>query len=329
MKICFYSTREFDELDYIKECSREFGIDYVYTSEYPSPENVKLAEGCEAVSMTPCDFNGEMVEAFHRIGVKYLTARSIGYDHIDLAKAKELGMRVANVSYTANGVANYAIMLMLMCLRRFGHIVKRQEVQDYSLKGKLGRDISSCTVGIIGCGHIGTTVMRHLSGFGCRLLGYDLYQNDEVPKYGSYVPLEELLAQSDVISLHMNASDENEHLINAERIAAMKDGAILINTARGRLIDTDALIEGLENGKLGGAGLDVLEHEDGLYYYNRMGDVIVNHDMAILRSFPNVILSPHTAFYTGEDVSDMVKSNFESFAAFAKSSENAPHEILL
>lgn len=109
----------------------------------------------------------------------------------------------------------------------------------------------------------------------------------------------------------------------------MKDGAILINTARGRLVDTGALIAGLESGKLGGAGLDVLEHEDGLYYYNRMGDVIVNHDLAILRSFPNVILSPHTAFYTDEDVRDMVRSNFDSYAAFAENSEKAPHEIRL
>ena len=227
-------------------------------------------------------------------------------------------MKVANVDYPPNGVANFAIMLMLMSLRKAGHILKRGEAQDYSLKGKIGRDISGCTVGVIGTGRIGRTVLQHLSGFGCRLLAYDLYPNEDVKKIAEYVPLETLLKECDVITLHTNATAENHHLIDAKAIETMKPGAVIINTARGKLIDSDALIAGLESGKLGGAALDVLENENGLYYYNRMGDVIPNPELAALRSMPNVILTDHTAFYTEEDVESMVRGVLESAVAFEK-----------
>lgn len=327
MKICFYALREYDELDFCEKYKEEFKIDFVYTGEYPSKENAELACGCDAVSIIPCDMSEEMVEAFHQVGVKYITCRSIGYDHVAILKARSYGMRVSNVCYSPDGVANYAIMLMMMCTRRFNHILKRAELQDFSLKNKIGKDISSCTVGIIGTGKIGATVIKHLSGFSCKLLCYDPYENDSIKNMAQYVNMETLLAESDIISLHINATEENYHLIGKETIQKMKDGAIIINTARGKLIDSQALIEGIASGKLGGAGLDVLEDENGLYYYNCMGKVLVNSDMAILRSFPNVILSPHTAFYTVEVVADMVKGCFESVYAFEN---NIPthHEII-
>ena len=231
-------------------------------------------------------------------------------------RARELGMKVSNVDYPPNGVANFAIMLMLMSLRKAGHILKRGEVQDYSLKGKIGRDISSCTVGVIGTGRIGQTVLKHLSGFGCSLLAYDLYPNQEVKKIAEYVPLETLLAESDVITLHTNATEENHHLLDAAAFAKMKPGVTIVNTARGKLIDSDALLAALESGQVGAAGLDVLENENGLYYYNRMGDVIPNPELAVLRSMPNVILTDHTAFYTHEDVESMVRGVLESAVAF-------------
>lgn len=328
MKICFYALREFDELQFCNQFKKEYGIDFVYTSDYPTDDNIELARGCEAVSIIPCDMSEAVLKKFHDVGVKYITCRSIGFDHVDLKAAKELGMRVSNVSYPPDGVANYAIMLMMMCSRRFGHILKRAELQDYSLKNKIGRDISSSTIGIMGTGKIGSTVVRHLSGFGCRILVYDAYQNDEVKKYAEYVSLDKMLAESDIISLHMNANDENYHIISKDTIDKMKKGMIIVNTARGKLIDSSALIAGLESGKIGGAGLDVLENENGLYYYNRMGDVLSNTDMAVLRSFPNVILSPHTAFYTMEDVEDMVRGCFESFEAF-ENNKPTVHEVTI
>lgn len=316
MKICFYALREFDELHFCREMKEKYKIDFVYSTEYPNEKNISLATGCDGVSCTPCDMSAKVLKSFHDVGVKYILTRSIGYDHIDLKAARELGMKVDNVTYTPTGVADYAIMLMLASVRRLAHILKRAELQDYSLKNKLGRDFSVCTVGIMGTGKIGKTVLKHLSGFGCNLLAYDIYEDDEVKKYARYVSLNELLSQSDIISLHMNANEKNYHIIDMAAISKMKDGAYIINTARGKLIDSEALIHGIETGKLGGAALDVLEFENGLYYYNLMGEVMINPKLALLRSFPNVILTPHTAFYTAEDVREMVEGNFKSCYEF-------------
>ena len=269
------------------------------------------------MSTNPCEVRPEYLEAFARMGVKYLPCRSIGYDHLPLDAAKRLGLRVSHSHYPPEGVANYAIMLMLMATRKMNQIMLRAAVQDYSLPGKMGRDLSGCTVGVIGTGKIGSTVIRHLSAFGCKLLAYDLYPNDAVRAWADYVPLAELYARSDVITLHLNATPENHHLIDAAAIAQMKDGVLLVNTARGTLIDPQALVEGLESGKIGGAGLDVVEDETGLCYYDRRGEALANRELNLLRSFPNVIVSPHTAFYTDVNVASMVESAFEATAAFA------------
>lgn len=305
MKIFAYAMREFDEKGFFEKYSKELGCEYGYTTEYPNPDNVELARGYDAISATPCNLNADMLDRFYAVGVRYVATRSIGVDHIDLNHAKELGMGVCHVSYAPETVADYSIMLMLMCCRNICHILERSKVQDYTLKGKMGRDISDCTVGVIGAGQIGRTVIKHLSTFGCRILAYDLYPNEESAKTAEYVSLDELYAQSDIITLHAPATADNYHLLNAEAFAKMKDDVIVINTARGTLIDTAALIDAIENGKIGHAALDVLEQENGLYYANRMGDPIPNRDLAILRSFPNVILSPHTAFYTEKVVRDM------------------------
>ena len=315
MKICFYALRE-DELLFCHEMRNKYGVDFTYTAEYPNAENISLAEGCDGMSCTPCDMSRKVLESFRNAGVKYILTRSIGYDHIDRAAARELGLKVDTVSYTPTGVADYAIMLMLACVRRFAHILKRADLQDYSLKNKLGRDFSACTVGVMGTGRIGTTVIQHLSGFGCRILAYDVRENETAKKFAQYVDRDTIFAESDIITLHMNANDDNYHIINREAVGKMKDGAYIINTARGKLVDSDAIIWGIESGRLGGAALDVLENENGLYYYNMMGEVMMNRKLAILRSFPNVILSPHTAFYTAEDVRDMVEGNFRSCYEF-------------
>lgn len=305
MKIFAYALREFDEKEFFDQFSKEFNCEYGYTTEYPSPENVELARGYDAISATPCDLGADMLNLFYQAGVRYIATRSIGFDHIDLTRAKELGMGVAHVSYAPETVADYAIMLMLMCCRKIYPILERAKIQDYTLKGKMGRDLCDCTVGIIGTGQIGKTVIKHLSSFGCRLLAYDLYPNEECAKMAEYVSLEELYASSDIITLHTPSNAENYHMLSSPAFGQMKDDVIIINTARGALINTDALIDALTSGKVGYAALDVLENEDGLYYSNRIGDVIDNRTMAILRSFPNVILSPHTAFYTRKVVQDM------------------------
>ncbi|MBP3731295.1 MAG: D-lactate dehydrogenase VanH-A [Mailhella sp.] len=326
MKLFFYCLREFDELAFCRQFSRQLGIDFDYTTEYPSPKNYELVKGCEAVSVIPCDMSAPVLRSFCSLGVKYLLCRSIGYDHVDLDEAERLGMRVANVSYPPTGVANYAVMLMLMACRKITHVLRQADMQNFTLNGKIGLDISACTVGVIGTGQIGMSVMRVLSGFGCRILACDPHKNPHAAGLAEYVSLDRLIAESDIITLHTNATSENYHMLNAEAFSRMKSGVIIINTARGKLIDTDALVNALESGKVGFAALDVLEKEDGLYYCDRTGDTIANRDMAVLRSFPNVILSPHTAFYTKSAVEHMVKYCFTNAAGFADGS-GTDHEV--
>ena len=325
MRIFFYCMRTFDELPIAERISKETGIEMGWRAEYPNMNNAQLAAGYDVVSITPTPCGEELLLRFKELGVRCIACHSIGFDHVDLHAAQRLGIRVCNVTYPPNGVANYAIMLMMMCLRRMPYIQKCAELQDYTLRGKIGLDISNCTVGVIGTGNIGSAVIRHLSGFGCRLLAYDLYPRADLP--AEYVSLEELYAQSDIITLHAPATEDNYHMICADTIRQMKRGVCIINTARGKLIDTDALIDGLRSGQVGSCALDVMEVESGLYYANRQYDVIDNPGMALLRSFPNVILSPHTAFYTEENVTHMVAGNFHSAVCLRDGTED-PHRIV-
>ena len=322
MKIFAYSFREFDEKPFWDKLIKDFNAEYDYSTEYPNPDNVHLAAGYDAISATPCNLDADMLERFYAVGVRYIATRSIGFDHIDLKKAKELGMGVCHVSYAPQTVADYSIMLMLMCCRNICHILERSKVQDYTLKGKMGKDLSDCTVGIIGTGQIGKTVIKHLSAFGCKMLAYDIYPNEEVKNYAKYVSLEELYQNSDIITLHTPATSDNYHMLNEQAFEQMKRGVIVVNTARGTLIDTDALINAIEQGKIGHAALDVLEKEDGLYYANRMGDAIANRQMAVLKSFPNVILSPHSAFYTEKVVWDMAYKSIKGVQDMMQHNEN-------
>jgi len=239
---------------------------------------------------------------------------------------RELGMRASHAVYSPESVANYAIMLMLMACRKLPYVLDRAKLQDFSLQGKRGRELSKMTVGVIGLGRIGRTVLRHLSGFGCRLLGYDVHVTEEARALCEAVDLDTIWRECDVITLHCPATAENHHMIDAQAIAKMKDGVILINTARGSLMDSAALIDALETGKIGAAALDVLENEYGLYYMNRMGDAIANRELALLSSFPNVIVSPHTAFYTDVSIRDMAQCTIEAACAFARG-EDTPLEV--
>lgn len=309
MKMFVFSMRMFDEFPCFEKYCPQYGIEYDYTTETPCMENLELAKGYDVVNVITTVFDQPMLKKLHDMGVKCIATRTIGYDHIDVDYAKSLGMGVIHISYSPNSVADYTIMMMLMGLRKMPHIMERANVQDYTLKGKLGRELPECTVGVIGTGRIGRTVIRHLSGFGCKMLAYDLYENEEVKQYAEYTDLDTLLRNSDVITLHAPATEDNYHMIDASAIEKMKQDVVIINCARGALIDTDALIDGIESGKVGFAGLDVVEHESGLYYFNRMGEPLHNPKLAILRSYSNVLVSPHTAFYTEEAVANMAENS--------------------
>lgn len=322
MKIFVYCFREFDEKEFFDDLTEKYGCTYEYTADYPNLQNAKLAEGYDAVSATVCEFNAELLDCFHKLGVKYVATRSIGYDHIDIEHAKKIGMRVSHVNYAPDSVAEYTVMLMMMGCRKICHILDRAKVQDFSLKGKLGKDLGDCTVGVIGTGQIGTAVIKYLNAFGCRILANDSYPKEELGELVEYVELNTLLKESDIIPLHAPASKGNYHLLDKKAFDIMKKGVMIVNAARGTLIDTDALIDALEQGKVGHAALDVIENEDGLYYINRMGECIKNRQMAMLKSFPNVILSPHTAFYTRKVVSSMAEKTIQCVCDMEKNIEN-------
>lgn len=322
MKTVVYSYRDFDEKKWFDHYSKELGMELVLCRDAPSLENIHLAEGCACMNILTSKMTRELIAKFHEAGVRYLATRTIGYDHIDVEAAKEFGIQVANAPYGPDGVADYTVMLILMSLRNMKRIIERTNIQDYTLKGSLGRELKDLTVGVIGTGRIGRTVVRDLSGFGCQILAYDLYPNEEAGRYAQYVPLEELFARADVITLHTPLTEENYHLVNEKTMSGMKDGVVIVNTARGPLIDIPALIAEIEKGKIGAAALDVVENEFGLYYYDRKSDVLSNRELAILRGFPNVTVSHHMAFYTENAIRTMVADSLEGCKCFMEGKEN-------
>lgn len=326
VKVTVYNCRNFDEKPLFLQYAREFGLELVLCEEEPTIENLKLAQGSLCVNIITSKTTRELLCEMKQQGVSYLTTRTIGYDHIDMAAAKELGITVANAPYGPNGVADYAVMMILASIRKIKRILERTNIQDYTLNGIQGRELKNLTVGIVGTGRIGETVIQNLSGFGCPILAYDLYEKEAVRRMATYISLEELLKQSDVISLHAPLTAENYHLIDVQAISTMKDGVVIVNTARGGLISSEALIRGLETGKVGAAGLDVVENEFGLYYNDKKSVPLDNRELAILRGFPNVTITHHMAFYTEEAVRTMVRDSLMGCKLFMEGSEN-PWEV--
>jgi len=289
--------------------------------------NIHLADGCDYISIITTPIDETLMKELYKMHVKMISTRTVGFDHIDMQSAKKLGIRVSNATYSPNGVADYTIMLMIMATRNMKRIMERSNIQDFSLKGIQGKDFVNMTVGIIGTGRIGQTVIKHLSGFENEILAYSLHENAEVKKYAKYVSFEEILSRCDIISFHTPVDEKNFHMIDANTISKMKDQVILVNTARGALIDTKALLDGIESGKISAAALDVVEDESELYYNDLKSKVLHNRDLAILKSYPNVIVTPHMAFYTNQDVQDMVYASLKSCLLEAEGKEN-PWRVL-
>lgn len=321
MKIGVYSERK-DERDFFNQVASACGAELVMCGAVPDLSNYQNAAGCRAISVITTPIPAQLLDAFYSAGVRFISTRTVGYDHIDVAHAREIGMHIGNVSYSPDSVADYAVMMILIAIRKLKAIVIRAQGQDFSLGGVRGRELRDLTVGVIGTGRIGASVVRRLAGFGCKILANDLYENESVRAFAEYVPLEKLLSECDVITLHMPATPENYHMINRDSLRAMKPGVCIINTARGSLIDTQDLITALEEGIVGAAALDVVENEAGLYYNDLKCENLKNRELAILRSFPNTFVTPHTAFYTEHAVRDMVEFSVRSCAAFCRGEDN-------
>ena len=307
MKIMVYETRQ-DEQAELDRQSRELGVELTVTPEVPTMDNAGLAEGCLGVSILGQGrIDAALLDTWRAMGVEYLSTRTVGYDHIDLAHAKAVGIRVCNASYAPNGLADFTVMLLLMCLRHYKQAMWRGQVNDFSLHGLQGRELRDLTVGIIGTGKIGAQVIRNLSGFGCRIIAFDKYENPAVQQLVTYVDFETLLAQADVISLHMPLLDSNRHIIDRSAIAKMKDGVVIINCSRGELADIEALVEGIESEKIGALGMDTCEGDEGIIHEDHRTDILPNRNWFYLHQFRNVVMTQHMAFYTDAAVTSMVR----------------------
>ncbi len=296
-----------DEAVLFKEMAPRFGITPTIAEAPVSEANIELASGNRCISVghkTP--ISNSILLALSEAGVKYISTRSIGFNHLDVKYAESVGITVGNVAYSPDSVADFTLMLMLMVVRDAKSIIRRTEVHDYRLNAVRGKELRDLTVGVVGTGRIGVAVMDRLKGFGCRVLAYDTILNASA----DYVPLDELLQQSDIVTLHVPLNTDTYHLLDRRNIEEMKGGAYIINTGRGPLIETEALISALESGNLGGAALDVLEGEEGIFYADCRDKAIDgNKPLLRLQELSNVIISPHTAYYTDHALSDTVENS--------------------
>ncbi len=312
MRIAVYSYKTIEKSGF-EGLEKEYGIEFVYCRDMPRLDNLHIAQGADAVSMITTPLTEAELKGFYDLGVRYISTRTVGYDHIDIDMAQSMGMGVGNATYAPGSVAEYTMMLILMATRKATRILDAYKRQDYALKGsKLGQLIGNKTLGVVGTGRIGTALVNILSGFGCEILVCDPYENDAVKKVASYVSFDELIDRSDVITLHAPSIAENRHLINALSIKRMKDGVIIINTARGDLINTADLVQALESKKIGFAALDVLEGETPVYYKDFQGQPVPLENIAALSRFDNVLLTPHTAFFTEEAIDEMARNSIKS-----------------
>ncbi len=263
MKIAAYEVRP-DEKPVIEALCAEYGIDLVSTPANLDPSTAAMAEGCDGVTtLGQSNYCNAVLDELKGYGVKVLASRCVGYNHMNCDYARELEFRLCNGAYAPNGVAEYTVMSILMCIRKFKKALYNTNDNDFTLKGKMGRELRTMTVGVMGTGKIGLTVIKCLSGFGCKILAYDVFQNDEVKKYAEYVDMDTIYKECDVITIHTPLLPSTEKMINREAIAKMKKGVCLINNARGELVDIDAIIEGVETEKIGALFMDAFPGETG------------------------------------------------------------------
>lgn len=328
IKLTVYSCQSHETAWFLKY-AEHYKAELFLNEQPVSAENAALAAGSRCISIShAAPVNALTLDSLFDVGVRYISTRSIGCDHIDMQHAQQIGMCIGNVSYSPDSVADYTLMLILMVSRRIKPVLKRAEVQNFNLQ-TCGRELHSLTVGVAGTGRIGRAVIDRLQGFGCRILAYDVYPHKDCMPSVNYVDFAALLAESDILTLHMPASEATYHIINRHSLAKMKPDAVLINTGRGTLVDSYALIEAIEAEHLGGAALDVIEDETGLYYHDLQEKPIPNRALALLKSFPNVIITPHTAFYTDQAVQDMVENSIKNCMMFAKKHTEDPYSIKL
>jgi D-lactate dehydrogenase len=314
MKLLFYAAKEYDKKSFGLAVESFEDIEIEYIDHELEPITATLAKGYDAIcAFVSADVGAETLEILHECGVKAVLMRCAGFNNVDTEKAKELGIVVKRVpGYSPEAVAELAMGLALAVNRRLYKAYNKVRENDYTLKGLRGANFNGKTAGIVGTGKIGAIMCRICRGFGMRVIAYDVYQNPELADFVEYVSLDELFAQSDLISLHCPLMDSTYHMINIESIKKMKDGVILVNTSRGALINTTELIEGIRLGKFHGVGLDVYEEETGNVYEDRSDEIMMHSVTARLLAFPNVMITSHQGFYTVEALAAIAETTLQN-----------------
>ncbi len=310
MKIAFYGTKPYDKI-WFEPLAKDYGFEIRFIELPCNEETVFLAKGYDAVCIFVNDhISAEMIDQLYEMKVKAILLRSAGFNHVDVKAAEDKIVILRVPSYSPEAVAEFAMSLLLTVNRHTNRAYNRTRDFNMSLNGLMGSDLNRKVAGVIGTGKIGQAMIRILNGFQMQVLAYDPYPAKGLE--AEYVSIEELMRRSDVISLHCPLTSETHHIVNRDTIGMMKEGVYLINTSRGALIDTDALIEGLLGKKFGGVGLDVYEEEEGIFYEDRSGEIIEDENLARLVTFPNVLITSHMGFFTSEAMQAIAVETLEN-----------------
>ena len=310
MKIAFYSTKPYDRM-WFEPLGKQYGYE-IHFIEFPcTRETLFMAKGCDAICIFVNDHvDSEMIEVLYDMHVKGILLRSAGFNNVDVKAAEDKIVVLRVPSYSPEAVAEFATAMLLTLNRCTHKAYNRTREFNMSLQGLMGTDLYRKTAGIVGTGRIGQAMIRILNGFQMEVVCYDPYPVEGLE--AEYVSLEELFKSSDVISLHCPLNQETRHIVNDKSIASMKRGVYLVNTSRGGLIDTEALIRGMLDGRFGGVGLDVYEEEEGVFYEDRSGDIITDDNLARLMTFPNVLVTSHMGFFTRDAMQAIAQTTLEN-----------------
>ena len=320
MKIAFFNTKPYDKR-YFEQVNQQHGHEIHYFLPHLNLETTALISDEDVVCAFINDsLNAPVLKALKDKGVKLVALRSAGYNHVDLAVANELQLPVVRVpAYSPYAVAEHATGLLLCLNRRIHRAFNRVREGDFSLHNLMGFDLHGKTVGVIGTGNIGQAFIKIMQGFGCQVIAYDVKPNQACSDSGvSYLSLHEVLKQASILSLHCPLNPDTFHMINADTLAVMQDGVTIINTSRGKLIDTKAVIAALKTGKIGLLGLDVYEEEEAVFFEDLSASVIQDDQLSRLLTFPNVIITSHQAFFTQEAMEKIARVTLQNISEFGK-----------
>lgn len=288
----------------------KYDISYIY--ETLNLSNIKMAKGYDAICITVNSvITDEIAKGLSKLGVKYILNKLAGKDNLNLQAINKYGLKAAYVPYySPNAVSEHTVMLILAVLRKLKLQLSRVHSHDFRIKGLLGRELRNMTVGVVGTGRIGCATVKNLTGFGCRILVNGRTEREEIIAVANYVSLEEIFTHSDILVFHCPLTEETHHLINEQTISRLKEGVCLINTSRGAVFDTKAVLNALKNGKIGAVAMDVYEEENEILRKDMCSKKLNNEEFEELLNMDNVIYTTHTAFYTDEAISNMIETTF-------------------